>query len=101
MNDARKNDIITKMEPVKAGSVRVAFELPDYLWADQVFVVGDFNDEPKVAPDTAGSEWTWRLEIDLSGGRSYQFRYWVDGRWLTDQHADKVVIDSLQLHSSL
>lgn len=26
------------------GRVRVVFELPAHLWADQVFVVGDFND---------------------------------------------------------
>lgn len=36
--------MITKLESAKVGRVRVVFELPAHLWADQVFVVGDFND---------------------------------------------------------
>ena len=82
--------------------VRVVFELPAHLWADQVFVVGDFNDWNRYSLTMQQEQnGTWRLEIDPSSGQSYQFRYWVDGRWLTEQHAGKVVTNALQIYSSL
>jgi hypothetical protein len=69
--------------------VRVVFELPACRWADQIFLVGDFNGWNTYAtpmfPDHDG---IWRAMVDLPDGCWYAFRYLVDGRWLTDAHAD-------------
>lgn len=81
--------MIHKLPSPKADCVRVIFELPACIWADRIFLVGDFNDWSKtVAPFAQGRDGVWRVTLDLTAGREYQFRYLVDGRWQTDFHAD-------------
>ena len=81
--------MIHKMPSSKPGYVRVIFELPACLWADRVFLVGDFNDwDTAVTPFVQGRDGVWRAVLDLPCGREFQFRYLVDGRWQTDYHAD-------------
>ena len=49
------------------------------------FCGGDFNEwNERSLPMTQDCHGVWQLAIDLSVGRSYVFRYLVDGRWLTD-----------------
>lgn len=71
------------------GHVRVSFELPSCLWADRIFLVGDFNDwDEKATPMHQDRDGIWRAILDLPLGNHYQFRYVIDGQWKTDYHAD-------------
>jgi hypothetical protein len=69
--------------------VRIVFELPAHLWADQVFLVGDFNGWDICAtPLHQARDGCWRAVVDLPYGCRCEFRYLVDGRWLIDAYAD-------------
>jgi 1,4-alpha-glucan branching enzyme len=69
--------------------VRVVFELPSCVWADRIYLTGDFNgwkqDDIRLRQDRRG---VWQASLDLPAGRKYEFRYMVDGQWRTDSHAD-------------
>jgi hypothetical protein len=69
--------------------VRVTFELPSCVWADRIYVAGDFNQwchtETPLKQDRAG---VWRAEVELPVGHQFEFRYLIDGKWHTDHHAD-------------
>lgn len=81
--------MITKRKSSQPGFVRICFELPAYLWADRVYVVGDFNDwDRQRTPLQQDRDGVWRVEVDLPCGQRFQFRYYVDNHWLTDNHAD-------------
>ena len=81
--------MITKRKSSQPGFVRIGFELPAYLWADRVYVVGDFNDwDRQRTPLQQDRDGVWRVEVDLPSGQRFQFRYYVDNHWLTDNHAD-------------
>jgi 1,4-alpha-glucan branching enzyme len=79
-------------EPAKKeGRVQVTFELPATRWAEQVNLVGEFNDWDTAATPMSHSrsDAPWRVTIGLAPGRRYRFRYLVDGKeWLNDWHAD-------------
>ncbi len=81
--------MIRKTVSPKPHHVRVIFELPACIWADHIFLVGDFNDWNVTAtPFVQGRDGVWRAVLDLPEGKTYQFRYLVDGNWQTDFHAD-------------
>jgi 1,4-alpha-glucan branching enzyme len=71
---------------------RVTFTLPSFLWADAIFLVGEFNDwtvgSHPLRQDRTG---TWTLTLDLEPNRTYLFGYVCDGRWFADDHADRYV----------
>lgn len=81
-----------RKEPTKEpGCVRVTFELPSNMWAERVNIVGEFNDWDTAATPMSRnrSDANWKVSIELKAGRSYRFRYLVDGKeWLNDWHAD-------------
>ena len=59
---------------------RVTFTLPLSLWADTIYLVGDFNDWSRSShPLRRDREGRWTLTIDLLPGRANQFRYLCDG----------------------
>jgi 1,4-alpha-glucan branching enzyme len=79
-------------ERLPDGYVRVTFELPSAIWAERVALVGDFNnwDPDKDQMFPSRSDGNWRITLELKAGRSYQFRYLVNGRdWHNDWHADE------------
>jgi len=81
--------MIRKLPSPQADCVRVIFELPACLWADRIFLVGDFNEwSLNNTLFSQSRDGVWRATVDLAAGRKYQFRYLVDGRWQTDSHAD-------------
>jgi 1,4-alpha-glucan branching enzyme len=51
-------------------------------------VVGDFNDWSTTATPLNLSEEGWCVSLELDAGRSYQYRYLVDGKWFNDWKAD-------------
>jgi 1,4-alpha-glucan branching enzyme len=69
---------------------RVTFTLPDSIWADQIYLVGDFNGWNRTShPFQRDREGRWGLTVDLELGRAYQFRYLCDGEhWKNDSQAD-------------
>lgn len=58
--------------------------------AASVSVVGEFNDwSPGAHPMRAGGDGSFYAVIELVPGRSYCYRYLLDGdRWENDRHAD-------------
>ncbi len=82
--------------------VRVTFELPSCLWADRIFVAGDFNDWSRTAtPMHQGRDGAWQATLDLEIGRKYEFRYLIDGNWHTDYHADASRINAFGSENSV
>ncbi|MEJ2560146.1 MAG: isoamylase early set domain-containing protein [Anaerolineae bacterium] len=81
---------------VKAGErpvVRVVFILPSSIWADTIYLVGDFNSwNRRSHPFRRDRDGRWILDVELELGRAYQFRYLCDGvAWMTDMQADAYV----------
>ena len=71
------------------GHVRVVFELPSCLWADRIYLVGDFNNwDERSTPMCQERDGVWRATLDLPAGSHAQFRYMIDGQWKSDYHAD-------------
>ncbi len=78
------------------------FELPACIWADRIFLVGDFNGwSTDVTPFVQSRDGVWRAAIELPAGRSYQFRYLVDGAWQTDYHGDGWVDNEYSSQNSI
>jgi 1,4-alpha-glucan branching enzyme len=79
-------------EPTNKGDrVRVTFILPSNMWAERVNLVGEFNDWDTTATPMRRnrSNANWRASIELPMGRTYRFRYLIDGKeWLNDWRAD-------------
>lgn len=83
--------MIKKKPGEKKGLVSVTFELPSSMWAERVNLVGDFNDwDTRATPmSRSQADANWKATIELTAGRSYRFRYLIDGQeWLNDWHAD-------------
>lgn len=71
---------------------RVTFMLPNSIWADTIYLVGDFNDwNSSSHPFYVTREGTWTFTLDLEVSRSYQFCYRRDGEWTNDGHADAFI----------
>jgi hypothetical protein len=81
----------------RPGTVDVTFTLPADVQADTVALCGEFNDWS--AEDIRlerGSDGSWRATVPLEPGRSYRYRYLLDGqRWENDARADHYVPNPL------
>jgi 1,4-alpha-glucan branching enzyme len=79
-------------KPAPSGkSVRVKFELPGDVAKESAYVVGDFNEwsENDQPMKYVKSRDVWSATVSLEPGRSYQFRYLIDGEtWQNDDQAD-------------
>jgi 1,4-alpha-glucan branching enzyme len=81
--------MLYKTPSPKANHVRIIFELPASLWADQVFLVGDFNGwNPSSTPFRQDRHGVWRTFLDLQAETSYEFCYLIDGRFHSEAHDD-------------
>lgn len=81
--------MIHKQPSSYPGHVRIVFELPSCLWADRIYLIGDFNQwNDRSTPMYQDRDGVWRAALDLPAGQQYQFRYMIDGQWKTDYHAD-------------
>jgi hypothetical protein len=77
----------------KGSPVNVTFTLPAEVQADSVVLCGEFNlwsvEDIQLA---RGSDGTWRAVVALESGRSYRYRYLLDGeRWENAWQADRYV----------
>lgn len=94
--------MIYKLPSPQPDSVRVVFELPSCVWADRIFVTGSFNEWDRTAvPMQQDREGVWRAMLDLPAGRTFEFRYLIDGRWQTDYHADGCADNQYGTHNSV
>lgn len=94
--------MIKKSISAQAGHVHVVFELPSCVWADRIFLAGDFNNwDESSLPMRQSRDGIWRAEVELRSGQSYQFRYLVDGHWQTDYHADGTADNEYGTHNSI
>ena len=72
----------------KAKKVRFFLERPG---ARSVFVVGSFNGwDCQRTPLAADMEGGWKIDLLLEPGR-YEYRFLVDGQWLSDPNARESV----------
>ena len=68
---------------------RVTFCLPESIWADTIYLVGDFNGWNNTShPLTVARDGSWSITVDLELNRAYQFRYRRDGEWMNESQAD-------------
>ncbi|MFN8494493.1 MAG: isoamylase early set domain-containing protein [Caldilineaceae bacterium] len=94
--------MIRKIRSPFVDHIRVIFELPAYIRAHQVNVVGDFNQWSKTAtPLQQTRDGIWRASVDLPTGSRCEFRYLVDGQWMSDYHADALTINAYGSQNSL
>lgn len=88
--------MITKRAGSRPGVMLVTFQLPDTLQADSVHLVGDFNDWDKrsLPLNRTRPNGLWEVTIEVERGRTYHFRYLVDGDvWQNDWDADGYAIN--------
>lgn len=92
---------------LKAKTVcKVKFSLSgdQYKSASSILLVGDFNnwqlgETPLKLTKTTG---VWSVSLDLETGKSYQFRYLVDGtNWENDAEADSFIASGLGSENSV
>jgi predicted transcriptional regulator len=80
-----------------SGTVGVTFTLPADVLAGTVALCGEFNEWS--ADDVRlerGGDGSWRATVPLEPGRSYRYRYLLDGqRWENDRRADGYVPNPL------
>ncbi|PDW03942.1 isoamylase early set domain-containing protein [Candidatus Viridilinea mediisalina] len=65
--------------PQNDDSVTVVFRLPTSIWADSVYLVGDFNAWSTRATPMKRGEHYWEVKLSLSSGGRYYYAYLVDG----------------------
>jgi 1,4-alpha-glucan branching enzyme len=72
---------------------RVTFELPAEVEAETVALCGEFNNWDKDTHQLKRrKKGNFSLTITLEVGKSYRYRYWVDGdRWENDWNADDYI----------
>ncbi|MDP5170090.1 MAG: isoamylase early set domain-containing protein [Bacteroidia bacterium] len=84
---------------------KVTFKVPATTapGASSVFIVGDFNDWSESSHPLKGlKDGSFSTTIDLETGKSYQFRYLIDGStWENDDAADKYVTSPFGTENSV
>jgi len=87
--------MLIKEDLPEGGTVRVTFVFPGEIWAESVHLVGEFNDwdrESLPLRRPRQGDGNWEISLDLERGRSYEFRYLVNGEtWVNDCNADDYV----------
>ena len=81
---------MVKKSPNGKRRCQVTFELPAAVIAESVHLCGEFNDWSRTATPLAHrKDGRFSVTVTLDVGRSYRYRYLVDGeRWENDWAAD-------------
>ena len=94
--------MIRKLNSSVPGHLRIVFELPASVWADRVYLTGDFNDWcENDTPLRQARDGAWRVALDLPVGQRFQYRYVVDGQWQTDWSSDGSAHNSFGSQNSI
>lgn len=88
--------MITKTQAKRGATTKVTFELPAESVSERAVLCGDFNSWLQDAtPLTRRKGGRYSVTLTLEQGRSYRFRYLIDGeRWENDPNADEYVDNS-------
>jgi 1,4-alpha-glucan branching enzyme len=63
--------------------------------AKEVYLAGSFNAwQPKSLPMTKNRRGQWKTTVKLVPG-TYEYKYFVDGSWVSDGQCDEMVANSL------
>lgn len=82
---------IKKTYPKSGKVCKVTFDCPEEN-ADNVYIVGDFNEWTIGATPMKKAKKKFTVTLDLEPGREYEYRFVVDGeRWISDDSADGMV----------
>lgn len=72
------------------GKMEVTFHVPADAGADRAVVVAEFNDWSPGTTPMVRTDDGFEATVVLPTGRSYRFRYVLDGdRWMNDWQADR------------
>lgn len=95
--------MIRKSYSKKGRSCRVTFELPAEVQAKNASLCGEFNQWKATAhPMKQRKDGRFSTTIPLEAGRTYRFRYCLDGRrWENDWAADGYVPNGFGTEDSL
>ncbi len=94
--------MIHKRRSALPGYLCITFELPNSLWANQVYLAGDVAGTPVAkVPMRQERDGAWRLTLDLPVGAQYKYRYQIDQRWYTEWHADAATKHGQDPHYSV
>jgi 1,4-alpha-glucan branching enzyme len=84
---------------------KVKFSLAgdQYKSASSILLVGDFNNwQLGETPLKMAKTGVWSVSLDLETGKSYQFRYLIDGtNWENDPEADSFIPSGLGSENSV
>lgn len=87
--------MIHKRHATQPDHVCVTFELPNSLWANRVYLVGEVLGTTKTKmPMQQERDGAWRLTLELPKGTQYRYRYQIDQRWYTEWHGGKSVCNA-------
>jgi len=80
-----------KVQPAPKKSHRTVEVELHHPSAKEVLLAGSFNRwKPRATPmQSVGNGW-WKIELSLERGR-YEYRYVIDGRWVSDPRAPEQV----------
>ena len=74
------------------GRVRVGFSLPPDVGAQRAALCGEFTEWAPGKAMKRTKDGRWQVSVALETGRTYRFRYLLDGeRWENDWAADDYV----------
>ncbi len=83
--------MITKTPAKRGKTTKVTFELPPDSARERAVLCGEFNDwSQDDTPLTRRKDGRYSATLSLESGRSYRFKYLIDGeRWENDLGADE------------
>lgn len=87
----------------KKGIVKITFELPSDVSAQQAVVVGEFNNwDPSATPMKRKKDGSFSAALNLESGKEYRYKFYLDdSRWENDPNPDRLVPNIFGTQDSL
>jgi 1,4-alpha-glucan branching enzyme len=87
----------------KKGIVKVTFELPSHVAAQEAVLVGEFNNwDPTATPLKRKKDGSFSAALTLESGKEYRYRFFLDSeRWENDPNPDGLVPNIFGTQDSL
>ena len=87
----------------RKGTCKVTFDLPKDVGAENVSIVGDFNNwDERATPMKRKRDGSFSAAVSVEAGKEYRFRYLLDStRWENDWDADSYVPNAFGTEDSV